>query len=127
MLAIIDSKATDQQLHYNLTDLASYMVSFESDIKKFNHFLETNYSFLIARGQSVDSSIGLLFDGYFAASDHVFIKYMKDKQDEYFDKQSHIQNLTNERLMGIAMANYNYLVSPLGNRRLCFSLQRWLD
>ena len=32
------------------------------------------------------TKICLLFDDYFAAGDHVFIKYMKDKHDEYFDR-----------------------------------------
>lgn len=109
-LAIIDSRATDQQLRDNLGDLASYMVSCKSDIEKFHQFFDANYSALIARGKTVDDPIGLLFDGYFAAGDHVFVKYMKDKQDEYFDNQVHMQNLTHEGLMAMAMAKYNYLV-----------------
>ena len=109
-LAIIDSRATDQQLRDNLGELAYYMVSCKSDIDKFHQFFDANYSALIARGKTVDDPIGLLFDGYFAVGDHVFVKYVKDKQDEYFDNQAHMQNFTHEGLMAIAMAKYNYLV-----------------
>ena len=72
--AIIDSRATDQQLHDNLGDLASYIASCKYDIKKFHQFFDVNCSAVIARGKTVDYLIGLLFDGYFAAGDHVFVK-----------------------------------------------------
>ena len=34
---------------------------------------------------------------------------MKDKKDEHFDNQAHMQNLTHEGLIAMAMAKYNYL------------------
>ena len=46
----------------------------------------------------------------FDAGDHVFVKYIKDKQDEYIDNQAHMQNLLHEGFMAMAMAKYNYLV-----------------
>ena len=109
-LTIIDSRAIDQQPGDNLRDLASYMVSCKSDIKKFNQFFDANYSALIARGKTVDDPIGLLFNCYFSADDYVFVKCMNDKQDEYFDNQTHMQNLTCEGLMAMEMTKYNYLV-----------------
>ena len=108
-LSIIDSRATDQQLHINLGGLASYMVSCKSDIKKSHQFFDANYSDLIARGNTVDNPFGLLFDEYFAASNHVFVTYMNDKQDEYFNNQAHMQSLMHDGLMAmaVAMAKYN--------------------
>ena len=58
----------------------------------------------------VDDPICLLFDGYFAMCDHVFIKYMKDKQDKYFDNQAHMQDLKHEGLITMTRAKYNYQV-----------------
>ena len=53
-LAIIDSRATYQQLCDNLGDLASSMVSCNSDIEKFHQFFDANYSALTARGKTED-------------------------------------------------------------------------
>ena len=49
---------------------------------------------MIARSKTVNDPIGLLFDGYFAAGDHVFVKYMNDKQNKNFDNQAHMKNFT---------------------------------
>ena len=58
----------------------------------------------------MNDPISLLFDDYFAAGDHLFIKCMKDKQDEYFDNQAQMQNIVHEGLMAMAMEKFNYLV-----------------
>ena len=50
------------------------MVSCKSDIEKFYQFFDADYSVWIARGKTVDDLISLLFDGYFPACKHVFIK-----------------------------------------------------
>ena len=83
------------------------MVSCKSDIEKFHQFFDANYSALIARGKAVDDPIGLLFDDYFIASDHELIKYIKGKQDEYFNNRAHMQNLAHEGIMAMALAKYN--------------------
>ena len=88
-LTIIDGGANDWQLHDNLGDLASYIVSCKSDVKKFHDFLDAHYSALIETDKTVDNLIGQLFDECFAAGDHALVKYMKDEQVEYFDNQAH--------------------------------------
>ena len=57
----------------------------------------------------MDDPFGLLFDSYFAARYHVFVRYIKDKQDEYFVNQANMQNLSHVGLVAIKMFKYNYL------------------
>ena len=58
----------------------------------------------------MDDQIGLLIGVFFVACDHVLIMYMKDKWDEYYNNQAHMQNITHEGLMTMAMAKHNCFV-----------------
>ena len=109
------------------------MVSCKPDVEKFHQFFDAKYSALLARGKTVDDPLGLLFDGYFAPGDHVFVKYMKDNQDEYFNNQAHMHNLMHEGLIAMAMAKYNYLSQGISGsrshwrkKRLWLYMRRWL-
>ena len=74
------------------------MISFESVIRKFHQFFDTNYSAFITRSKTVADPSDLLIDSYFAADGPIFKKFMKDKQDKYFYNKAQIQNLTHDGL-----------------------------
>ena len=68
-----DSRATDLHLYDNPGVFDSQMVSCKYQ------FFDANYLAVAAKGKKVIDPTSLLFDGHFAAGDHLFIKYMKDK------------------------------------------------
>jgi hypothetical protein len=63
-LATIDSIATTQTLGDNLQNLGAFTATINSDIDKINSEFDQNYSQIIARGATVDDSIGIIFEAY---------------------------------------------------------------
>ncbi len=79
-LATIDSFTTTQTLRDNLQNLGVFAVTFKGDIDKINTEFGTNYSQLLARGATLEDSIGILFKAYLLVPCYNFNKYIGTKQ-----------------------------------------------
>ena len=53
-LATIDSVATAETLHANLTNLPIYAASVNGDIDLINSYFNVNYSQILTRGSTID-------------------------------------------------------------------------
>jgi hypothetical protein len=106
-LATIDSVATTQTLQDNLQNLGVFAVTVKGDIDKINAEFDTNYSQLLARGATLDSPIGILFEAYLLVPCYNFTKYIGTKHDEYLD--GNLSSLTHETMMSMAKRKFDFL------------------
>jgi hypothetical protein len=101
--ATVDTKATVIMIRRSLTHLDSKMIELGSDINTFNLFVTQQVNALTARGQLEFPDLLIhLMDGYLAASDRPFVRYISRKQEDY---DSGKDLFTSEQLMNDA-ANY---------------------
>ena len=100
--AIVDTRATASNFRTNLSSLDKYMPLVDSNIKKFNLYVTENIRGLEARGETSQDLLDNLFKGYKVASDEKFVKYIEDKETDYFDGE----NLTPDGLMKLAENKY---------------------
>ncbi len=98
----LDSNATTKMIRKFLSNLKDYMTSVDSDIEKFNDHVQDLIDSLTARGQTTHDLLANLFEGYAAASDDAFVKYIGDKESDYDEGQ----NFTPEELMQLAYDKY---------------------
>jgi hypothetical protein len=84
-IATIDSVATTKTLRANLRELASYCASVKGDIEQVHTYFDNNHSQIIARGDSVDDPVDILFGAYAAVPCAEFRSYIKNKHDVYTD------------------------------------------
>ena len=63
-LATIDSIATTLTLWDNLQNLGVLAAAVSGNIDKINSKFDTNYSQIIARGTTINNSIGMLVEAY---------------------------------------------------------------
>lgn len=101
-----DTNATVKFIRSRLSNLAAYMKSIDSDIGKFNQYVQDQLDSLNARGQVTNDLLSNLFLGYAAASDRNFVAYIGKKEDEY-DEGANIEPV---RLMQLAQDKYQTLV-----------------
>ena len=71
----------------------------------------TNYNQLKGRGEAIDSPISLLFKGYKVAQDHEFVRYITQKEEDYFEEMEYMKDLDHEKLMSMATNKFNALKS----------------
>jgi hypothetical protein len=90
---IIDSNATTRIIREDLSKLDAYMVTIDSDILKFNDYVQELLESLHARGETTQDLLPNLFKAYANASDKVFVKYIEDKKNE-FDEGKDIDGKT---------------------------------
>jgi hypothetical protein len=106
-LATIDSAATTQTLHKNLQNLGVFVAMINGDINKILGEFDRNHSQLLARGATVDNSIGFLFDAYIIVPCHNFKEYIRHHHDNWLDGK--LTGKTQETLMTIATCKCDYL------------------
>ena len=61
------------------------MQKVDSDIIKFNNYIDTQVKALAAHGQMTNDLLTNLFIGYKAASDKKFVEYIEHKEEAYED------------------------------------------
>ncbi len=110
-LATIDSKATSAVLRDNLYNLDAKTVQLNSNILEFHFYFSTNYNQLLGRGEAVDSPFHLLFKAYKAVQDSDFVRYITQKEKEYFEDKNGAGALTYEELIAMATNKYNVLIA----------------
>ncbi len=82
-LATIDSVATTQTLRNNLQSLRTYAATVSGDIDKVHSKFDKNYSQLIARGATVNDTIGILLQAYLVVPCHHFKAYIRQQHEDY--------------------------------------------
>jgi hypothetical protein len=105
-LTTIDLIATTQTLQDNLLNLGVFAAMVNGNIDKINSEFDQNYSQIIARGATVNNSIGIIFEAYSVISCYNFMTYMKRQHDNYLDGKL---TITHEALMASAKAKMDYL------------------
>lgn len=105
--AVIDTRATANHYRMNLINLDSYMSVVDSNIQLFNQYVKINRDGLKSRGQHYDDIMINLFRGYMHAMDQEFVRYIKDKKDQYDDGA----DMDEDRLMELALNKYENLVT----------------
>jgi hypothetical protein len=99
--------ATVSQLRTRLSLLDSYMVSVQSDVDKFNLYVQMCLESLFARGETTQDLMVNLFKGYNKASDKAFRDYISKKEDLYEEGSP----ITTDDLMTYALTNYQTLTN----------------
>lgn len=105
--AIVDTKSTASHMQGNLMNLTSYISTIDSDIVRFNEYVKIQREGLLARGQTVDHLLLCVFNGYVAASDGTFVKYIQGHLDQHNDGT---RDYTVDTLMTMALNKYKDMV-----------------
>ena len=92
----LDSNATTTVIRWQLSSLDTYINTIGCDITKFNVFVQNLLEGLASLGETTNNFLSNLFKGYQAVSNHTFVKYINQKQEEYDDGLS----LTRFQLLG---------------------------
>ena len=121
----LDSNATTKFIREALANLEEYMKEVDSDVPKFNDYVQDLVDSLSARGEQTHDLLANLFKGYAAASDDKFVEYMEQKESLYDEGT----NYTPEQLMSLAKNKYAQLVqkkiwkAPSEDQRKIIALQ----
>jgi len=102
----LDTNATTSTIRTKLSELDSYLPTIGSDISKFNQYVALLLAALKSRGEKTEDLLTNLFKGYLAASDKVFVEYIRRKQESYEDGE----NITAPHLMTQADNKYKTLL-----------------
>jgi hypothetical protein len=102
----VDTVATCHLICSKLGDLDDYMVSINSNVEKFNTHVKVLIAGLAARGEESNDITINLFKGYKAASDQVFVKYIKDKETIMHEGSK----ISDQLLMNLALNKYLLLI-----------------
>jgi hypothetical protein len=105
-IATIDSVATTKTLRANLRELASFCASVKGDIEQVHTYFDNNHSQIIARGDTVDDPVDILFSAYAAVPCSNFRSYIKRKHEAYTDGTLLINY---DELILLATNKYNLL------------------
>ena len=81
----VNTNAKVQFIRESLSSLDTYMQSIDSNITKFNQFIQNQMNSLKVCGADTQDVLANLFKGYAAASDKVFTAYIQKKQGDYDD------------------------------------------
>ncbi len=82
-----------------------------TDILEFHLYFSTNYNQLLGRGEAVDSPVHLVFKAYKAVQDSVFVRYIIQKEEVYFEDKNGAGALTYEELIAMATNMHNALIA----------------
>ena len=99
----VDTTATVEQLQRSLRTLPAFMASVNSNVADFNSYVEDIVSSLEARSVTYTGLITDLYNGYQAASDAKFTKYIESRYDAYLDGR---EALTANSFMSAAESLY---------------------
>jgi len=97
-----DTNATTTFIRQRLSSLDTYIKTIDSDIGKFNQYVQDQLQSLHARGQDTYDLLSNLFKGYKAASDRDFVAYIRHKENEYNEGK----DITPQYLMQLAVNRY---------------------
>jgi hypothetical protein len=101
-----DTNATSKYLRDNIRELDQYIVKIDSDIIKFNDYVQEQLEGLAARGETTHDLLTNLFRAYKSVSDKEFIRYIKDKETDYEDGE----DVTASELMSKAKNRYKTMM-----------------
>ena len=99
----MDTNATTKFIRDNLSNLDKYIVDVESDIQKFNQYVQLQLDNLAARGEGTSDLLINLFKAYKCASDSKFVRYIEDKEVSYEEGKP----IEPKELMRLALLRYN--------------------
>ena len=101
----LDSNVTTIVIRLQLSSLDTYINTIGCDIMKFNVYVQNLLEGLVSRGETTNDLLSNLFNRYQAVSNHTFVKYINQKQEEYDDGLL----LTRFQLMDLADRKYKNL------------------
>jgi hypothetical protein len=101
-----DTNATSKYLRDNIRELDQYIVKIDSDIIKFNDYVQQQLEGLAARGETTHDLLTNLFRAYKSVLDKEFIRYIKDKETDYEDGE----DVTASQLMTKAKNRYKTMM-----------------
>jgi hypothetical protein len=79
----IQTNATASSIRTRLADLHNYITQIDSDVIKFNEYVEQNLAALTARGEQTTDLLVYLWKAYTNVSDASFADYMKRSHEAY--------------------------------------------
>ncbi len=77
------------------------------NIDKVHNKFDKNYSQLVARGETIDKPIGILFKAYLVVSCHNFKMYIHHQHEDYLDGK--LTNITHEAFKTLAKCKFDWL------------------
>ena len=101
----LNSNATTMIIRRQLSSFDTYINTIGCYIKKFNVYVQNLLKGLASHGETTNDLLSNLFKGHQDASDHTFVKYINQKQEEYDDGWL----LTRFQLMELADKKYKNL------------------
>ena len=104
----LDTNATTSATRTKLNELHEYIPTIDSDITKFNTYVQLLVDTLASRGEKTEDLVVNLFKAYKCASDKNFVKYIIRKEDEN-DERS--KGITAKKLMKLADNRFRLLKS----------------
>jgi hypothetical protein len=107
-LVSIETRAIISVIHGNLRALPTKMLEFNSNILKFNEYVQTQVSELTARGTVANDLMSSLLEAYQSAEEPTFAQYIQQKESQFEDGT--IADLTAEVLMSAAEAKYRTML-----------------
>lgn len=117
----VETHATVSNIRNQLANLDEYMLSIDSDVKKFNIHVSTLIKGLRNHGQMSTDLLIHLFKGYKAAKDDEFKRFIKNKEELYEEGA----DIDAESLMEKAEGKYKILLnrgewkaSPQSDKRI---------
>jgi hypothetical protein len=105
-LATIDFVATTKTLRSNLRELPTYCSTIKGDIKLLHSYFNSNYTQIVAHGETVNNPVGIPFSVYNVIPCRNFRSCIKRKQDAYTDWTL---TLTHDELIMLATNKFNLL------------------
>jgi hypothetical protein len=91
----LDTNATTNQIRTKMSNLDAYIITVDSDIGRFNQYVNFLIQSLTARNQTTSDLLINLFKGYGAVSDEAFRAWLLRKQDDHEEGEE----LTSDELM----------------------------
>ena len=104
----LDTNATTSATRMKLNELHEYIRTIDSDITKFNTYVQLLVDTLASRGEKTEDLVVNLFKAYKCASDKNFVKYIIRKEDENDEKSKGIKA---HKLMKLADNRFRLLKS----------------
>jgi hypothetical protein len=99
----IQTNATSSAIRTKLSNLDTYILQVDSDIIKFNEYVEQNLAALTARGEETTDILTNLWKAYKSASDREFSDFIKRRHEEY---EMDDEELSHMELMDLASNKY---------------------
>jgi hypothetical protein len=106
-ITVIETRATLSVLRAELRELPALLRKEKSNIITFNAAVDDKVTSLRAMDEECQDLLTSLFTAYQSASDHEFVKYIKDVEVRW--ENNEIAALTTDNLMQLAVGRYNVM------------------